>query len=321
MRKIAILTSGGDAPGMNSAVRAVIKSARVAGLEPYVVYEGYKGLHAGNIVPATDLKINRHISTAGTFIFSSRFPEFKNPEVRLEAKAQLDKLGIEALVVVGGDGSYMGAQLLHEIGVKTIALPGTIDNDIASSDYTIGYHTALDTIVMNVDKIRDTMRSHGRTAIVEVMGHGCGDLALYGGMATGAEIIITNECRMDITEMAKIVNEQKAKGKRSVIILVSEFIFDDVHAVAKELEELTNTSTRATVLGHTQRGGVPNAAERVLATKMGIEAIDLLAAGKSGLAIGETNGKIVSSPIMDALGVKSESRLELTKRVNKINQA
>ena len=321
MRKIAILTSGGDAPGMNSAVRAIVKAARLNGFEPYIVYEGYKGLHAGNIKKAENLHIDRTLSTAGTFIYSSRFPEFKQPEVRLEAKAQLDKLGIEALVVIGGDGSYMGAQLLHEIGVKTIALPGTIDNDIASSDHTIGYHTALDTIVDNVEKIRDTMRSHDRTAIIEVMGHGCGDLSLYSGMATGAEIIITNEYKLTVQEIAEIVKEQKAKGKRSVLVIVSEFIFDDVHALAKELEELTNNSTRATVLGHIQRGGRPNASERILATRMGIKAVELLTEGKSGLAVGDKNGKMAATPIMEALKVESAKQLDLVKYVNKLNRS
>ncbi len=320
MKKIAILTSGGDAPGMNTAIRAVVKMAEVHGIEVFLVYEGYKGLHQGNIVPAKGLEINRHLSSAGTFIYSSRYPEFKNPEVRLEAKAQLDKLGIEALVVIGGDGSYMGAQLLHEIGVKTIALPGTIDNDIASSDYTIGYNTALETVTESVKKIRDTMRSHGRTAIVEVMGHGCGDLALFSGIATGAEIIITNEAKKSVDEIVTIVKDQKAKGKRSVIILVSEFLFDSIEDIAKELQEKTGVVTKAIKLAHVQRGGRPSVNERILATRMGIKAVELLKDDQSGLAIGEIKQEMVSTPIKDALKIKSKNRVSLTEKINSLNQ-
>ncbi len=320
MKKIAILTSGGDAPGMNAAVRAIVKMAEANGIEAYLVYEGFKGLHSGNIEPAKGKGINRELTTSGTFIYSSRYEDFKKPEVRLEAKAQLDKLDIDALVVIGGDGSYMGAQLLHEIGVKTIAIPGTIDNDIASSDNTIGYSTALETVTDSVEKIRDTMRSHGRTAIVEVMGHGCGDLALYSGMATGAEVIVTNEVKKTPQEIAKIIKEQKAKGKRSIIVIVSEFIFDDVEVLASELEELTGVITRGIKLAHVQRGGLPTVNERILATRMGIKAVELLLNDESGLAIGEIKTEMLGTPIMEALKVKSKNTVELTKQINKLNQ-
>lgn len=324
IKKIAILTSGGDAPGMNNAIRAVVKEAKSNGIEPYLVYEGYKGLHTGAIKSAADIDFDNYIAKGGTFIYSARYPAFKDPQVRMEAKEQLDKLGIDALVVIGGDGSYQGAQLLHEIGVKTIGLPGTIDNDISSSDFTIGYDTALNTIVQNVDRVRDTMASHDRCGIVEVMGHGCGDLALFGGMATGAEVIVTNEFPLTPEEIGQRVKEQHAMGKRSVIVLVAEDTFDDLKAVAKTVEEISGKVTRAMSLSHTQRGGVPTAQERINATRMGIRAVRLLREGHSGLAVGIVNGHTSWTPIMDTLKQPEghhEHRRRLTKLVNKLNQA
>ena len=322
IKKVAILTSGGDAPGMNPAVRAIAKHAKAMGIEPFVVMEGYMGLHAGNIKSADEIDTDAYLSKGGTAIYSARFPEFKNPEVRMEAKKQLDDRGIDALVVIGGDGSYHGAQLLHEIGVKTIGLPGTIDNDITSSDYTIGYDTALNTIVDSVDKIRDTMISHNRAAIVEVMGHGCGDLALFGGLATGAEIVVTNESKMTADEMAAIIKEQvHGKGKRSAIAIVSEHIFEDLKALEDEVSEKSGVVTRAISLAHTQRGGNPTAEERVRASMMGIKAVELLAEGKSGLAIGILKGEIQATPILEALALPRVNRAELAKKINKLNQA
>lgn len=322
IKKIAILTSGGDAPGMNNAVRAIAKHAAAKGIEAFLVMEGYMGLHSGNIVPANTIDLDSSVSRGGTVIYSARFPEFKKPEVRQEAKAQLDKLGIDALVVIGGDGSYHGAQLLHEIGVKTIALPGTIDNDISSSDLTIGYDTALNTIVDSVEKIHDSMVSHNRAAIVEVMGHGCGDLALFSALATGAQLVVTNENKKTPAEIAAVIKEQiKVKGKRAVTVIVSEMIFEDLKALQEQVTELSGVVTRATSLGHTQRGGVPTAMERINSSLMGIEAVELLDAGKSGLAVGILNGKVSGTPILEALAMKSTDRKELAEKINKLNQA
>ena len=322
IKKIAILTSGGDAPGMNNAVRAIAKHAAANGIEPFVVMEGYMGLHAGNIVPAFDLDLDGSVSKGGTIIFSSRFPEFKDPQVRMEAKAQLDKLGIDALVVIGGDGSYHGAQLLHEIGVKTIALPGTIDNDITSSEFTIGYDTALNTIVDSVEKVRDTMNSHNRAAIVEVMGHGCGDLALFSALATGAELVVTNESKKTPEEIAAVIKEQiVTKGKRSAVVIVSEMIFKDLAALQNEVSEKSGIVTRALSLAHVQRGGTPSATERINASLMGMEAVDQLVKGNSGLAIGILKGRVTGTPILEALKLPREDRHEMAVRINKLNQA
>ena len=319
IKKLAILTSGGDAPGMNNAIWAITKEARQAGIEPYLVYGGYKGLYEGDIRPAAETKVERYISKGGTFIYSSRFPEFKDLEVRKIAKQQLDKKGIEALVVIGGDGSYKGAQLLHELGVKTVALPGTIDNDISSSDFTIGYDTALNTIVENVDRIRDTMRSHRRAAIVEVMGHGAGDLCAFGGLAAAAEIIVTNECIMSPEEIASKVKKQFESGRRSVIIMVSEFIFPDLKELQNKITELSGIVTRAISLKHVQRGGVPTAMERINSSMMGIYAVDQIINNKSGIAIGILSGKVVDTPIMEALATKNKGVKEWAEKFNRLH--
>ncbi len=321
IKKLAILTSGGDAPGMNPAIRAIVKSAIMNGIEPFLVMEGYKGLHSGNIVSALEFNIDKVISEGGTFIYSARFPEFKEPKIREEAKEQLVKNDIDALVVIGGDGSYQGAQLLHEIGIKTMALPGTIDNDITSSDFTIGYDTALNSIVENVDRVRDTMESHDRAAVIEVMGHGCGDLALFGAIATGAEVVVTNENRKTPEEIGQIVKEQKEKGKRSVIILVSEHIYPDLDEVSKVIEKISGKVTRAMSFAHLQRGGIPTAQERINAARMGMRAVELLSKGESGLAIGILAGHTSATPILEALALPRENRKQLAEKVNKLNQA
>lgn len=319
--KVAILTSGGDSSGMNSAVRAIVKAAYWKNIEPYLVYEGYKGLYEGNIKPASEIDIDNYINEGGTFIYTARFPEFKDEKIRKAAKKQLDKKGIEALIVIGGDGSYHGAQLLHTIGVKTITLPGTIDNDISSSDYTIGFFTALESIVENVDRIRDTASSHHRCMIVEVMGRYAGDLAVYSGIATGAELIITSEKKASASEIAKVVDHQMNKLKKdSVIVITSEHIYDDLKSIAKEVEKKTNIETREIVLGHLQRGGTPTGMERYLATQMGTFAIELLCEGKSGLAVGIVNNELKAEEILKALSKPRPKYLELIKKYLGINQ-
>lgn len=321
IKKIAILTSGGDSPGMNNTIRAVVKAAKAKGIESFLVYEGYKGLTEGNIHSSDKTNIDHYINQGGTFIFSARFPEFKKPEVRQKAKEQLDKLGIEALVVIGGDGSYQGAQLLHTIGVKTIGLPGTIDNDISSTDFTIGFDTALNAIVENVDRIRDTSRSHHRAMIVEVMGRYAGDLAIYSGIATGSELIITAERVLSVDEIVKVVDHQmNVLKKDSMIIITSEHIYENIDQLAKEIEQKTNIVTRGCILAHLQRGGNPTAMERVLATKMGTYAVELLLTGQSGVAIGIKENKLVNFPILDALNQPRTLYLDDVIKYSKINQ-
>lgn len=320
MKKLAVLTSGGDSPGMNSALRAVIKSAKSNGIETCVVFEGYKGLYEDNIKNADEIDWDFYNSYGGTCIYSARFPEFKELSVRKKAVSNLKKRDIDALVVIGGDGSYMGAQLLHELGVKTIGLPGTIDNDIASSDYTIGYDTALNTVVEAIDKIRDTARSHRRVMIVEVMGNQCGDLALYGGLATGAEIIATSDYVIPIDEIADEAKKLSLQPKRrSMVIVVSENRYD-LKELAKKVEEKTKWATRTNSLAHTQRGGSPTAQERIFSTLLGIKAVEFLLEGKSGLAIGIIKNDIVGTPILDALTMNNPSKLKAAAKAIKYNK-
>ncbi len=310
IKKIAILTSGGDAPGMNTAVKAVVNAAIHEGLEPYIVYEGYLGLVNGNFkkVEKSDVKFIGGIG--GTFIYSARFPEFKEVEVREKAVAKMREEGIDALVAIGGDGSYMGAAKLTEMGIKTIGLPGTIDNDIASTDFTIGFHTALNTIVRNLDRTRDTSESHNRAAIVEVMGRNCGDLAINAAIATGAEVLSTAERKLSEEEIIAQVKASRELGNRSIMVVVTENLYD-VNALAKRLESETGIESRATVLGHPQRGGNPTAEDRFLATTMGAFAVEKLLEGETGVAVNIVNNKLTTKDILEVVSMDRPSRAEL----------
>ncbi|MEE3928208.1 6-phosphofructokinase [Mycoplasmopsis ciconiae] len=320
MRKIAVLTSGGDAPGMNAALRAIIKTAKANDIETYVVYEGYYGLYHGNIVKADNLDVDFYSNLGGTFIYSARFPEFKDPQVRQVAIDNLKQKGIEALVVIGGDGSYMGAQLLHEAGVKTVGIPGTIDNDIASSDFTIGYDTALNVVVEAIDRIRDTANSHKRIMVVEVMGNQCGDLALWGGFATGAEIISTSEYTMDVDQIVEEAYQLSLeKNRRSIMIVVSEKRYN-VKELCDKIQAKTNWETRPTTLAHTQRGGRPTAQERILSQLLGMKAVEFLMQDLSGIAVGIINNNIVATPILEALNMYSPSKAKAVERAIKFNK-
>lgn len=300
---IGVLTSGGDAPGMNAAIRAVTRTCLNRGIEVYGVRLGYKGLHDGDFI-----KFDRHstrniINIGGTFLKSARFPEFKDPEVRKEAIKKMQEVGMEALVVIGGDGSYNGALKLTEMGVNCIGIPGTIDNDIPDTDFTIGFDTALNTIVDALDKLRDTSASHQRCTILEVMGRRCGDLAVHAGLACGAEMIVTSEGGYNEEEIIETLKRSKASDKKHAIVVITEHI-TDVHELAKRVESATGFETRANVLGHMQRGGRPSPRDRVLATRMGIKAVELLEEGKGGLCISDVKGEIVGLPIEEVLSHK-----------------
>ncbi len=314
VKKIGVLTSGGDAPGMNTAIRAVVRTALTKGLEVALIYNGYKGLHDGEIEDANRKSVAEILNRGGTILGSARFPEFKEEATRQVAINQLKKHNIDALVVIGGDGSYMGAQKLTEMGVNCIGLPGTIDNDITSTDYTIGYDTALNTVVEAVDKLRDTSGSHQRCSVVEVMGRHCGDLALNSALACGAEVVSTAEAKLSDEEIANIVLECKQKHKSHAIVVVAELIYD-VHSLAKRIEAKSGYSTRATILGHIQRGGTPSAFDRVLASRMGVKAVELLVEGKGGMCVGIREGRYVATNILDALEMERESRRELADSV------
>ncbi len=302
---IGILTSGGDAPGMNAAIRAVTRTCLNNGIEIYGVRLGYKGLHDGEFIKFDSHSTRNIINIGGTFLKSARFPEFKDVKVREEAIEQMKKVGIEALVVIGGDGSYNGALKLTEMGVNCIGIPGTIDNDIPDTDFTVGFDTALNTIVDALDKLRDTSSSHQRCTILEVMGRRCGDLALYAGLACGAEMIITSETGFDEEEVIQTLKKSKAGDKKHAIVVITEHI-TDVHELAKRVETATGFETRANVLGHMQRGGRPSAQDRVLASRMGVHAVVLLMEGKGGLCMSKVKGEIVGLPIEEVLSHKRQ---------------
>ena len=310
IKKIAILTSGGDAPGMNSAIKAVVNASIEKGLEPYIVYEGYLGLTEGNFKKVTKKDVKFIGSLGGTFIYSARFPEFKDSTIRQKAVDKMKEKEIDALVAIGGDGTYMGASKLTEMGIKTICLPGTIDNDISSTDFTIGFNTALDTIVESIDKIRDTAESHNRAKVVEVMGRDCGDLAIHGAIATGAEVLSTSERKLSEEDIISKVKEARDLGNRSIIVVATENLYD-VSSLAKRIESETGIESRATVIGHSQRGGKPVAQDRILASRMGAFAVERLISGETSVAVNIKDNSLETKDILDVVKMERPSMEEL----------
>lgn len=314
IKKIAILTSGGDAPGMNTAVKAVVNAALNEGLEPYLVYEGYKGLTEGNFKKVTKDDVRWIGNQGGTNIYSARFPEFKEVEVRQIAVDKMNDEGIDALVAIGGDGSYMGAAKLTEMGIKTIGLPGTIDNDISSTDYTIGYHTALDTIVRLLDQVRETGESHNRLQIVETMGRYCGDLAINAAIAVGADILSASERQLSEEEIIEKVKAIRATGQRSILFVTTEHIYEDLEALGKRIEAATGVETRTNVIAQAQRGGRPVAGDRVLATNMGVFAVKKLIEGETGVAVNIVNDEYSTRDILEVVKMERPSKAALIER-------
>ncbi|WP_349408125.1 6-phosphofructokinase [Pseudalkalibacillus sp. SCS-8] len=300
MKRIGVLTSGGDSPGMNAAVRAVVREAIYKGMEVYGVYHGYTGLIEGQIEKMELGSVGDIIHRGGTMLYSARCEEFKTYEGQMKGVKQLEKFGIEGLVVIGGDGSYRGAQKLTEHGFPTITLPGTIDNDIPGTDYTIGFDTALNTAIDAIDKIRDTATSHERTYVIEVMGRNAGDIALWSGLAGGAESILIPEEDFKMEEITDRLRRGHERGKKHSIIVVAEGVGSGVD-IANQIKADTNFETRVTVLGHIQRGGSPTAFDRVLASRLGAKAVQLLLDGKAGRAVGIQNNKLVDHDINDVL--------------------
>ena len=310
VRKIGILTSGGDAPGMNAAIRSVTRVALANGIEVVGIRDGYRGLVNGMFEPLTKRDVSDMVDRGGTKLGSARLPEFKDDDVQEKAVKQLKEHGIDAIVVIGGDGSYRGAMSLTKRGINCIGLPGTIDNDIPGTDFTIGFDTALQTCVENVDKLRDTSSSHHRCSVVEVMGNHCGDLAVWTAISCGAEIVITPETgydELDILERLRYLD--KAAKKNHAIVIISEKI-TDCESLARKISLNTGFSGRATVLGHIQRGGSPTPRDRVLAARMGEKAVDLLMEGIGGHCVGIIDNNIISMPINEALETPRRSRKE-----------
>ena len=317
MKKIAVLTSGGDAPGMNAAIRAVVRACAFHQLECVGVFRGLQGLIEGDFKEMGPRSVKNIINRGGTILKSARSKEFRTAEGRAKAYEQLKKLGIDALVVIGGDGTFTGANVfMSEYDIPIVGLPGTIDNDINGTDYTIGYDTALNTVVEAIDKIRDTANSHNRLFLIEVMGRDAGDIALNAGIGAGAEEILIPEQNLGKERLVSSLKRSKKSGKSSSIVVVAEGdqsgknIFELADYVRGNLDDY---EVKVTVLGHIQRGGTPSCFDRVLASRLGVGAIDALLNNERGVMIGVANNKIVSVPFEDAIKGDNEIDLNLIR--------
>lgn len=315
MKTIAVLTSGGDAPGMNAAIRAVVRTGLEKGFKVMGVQRGYSGLINGEIFEMGRYSVADIIQRGGTILRTARSEEFRTEAGRIKAVNILKAFGIDGLVVIGGDGSFKGAGELSKMGIHTIGLPGTIDNDLAYTDYTIGFDTALNTVLDAINKLRDTSSSHERVSIVEVMGRNCGDIALFAGIAGGAESVIIPEKEFDVNLLCRKVLEGKNRGKLHNLIILSEGV-GGAEALKKKIQEVTGIETRATVLGHIQRGGSPTAADRILASRLGARAVELLEQGKSSRVVGVRGNKVVDFEIEEALAMESKFNEELYNIAN-----
>lgn len=317
--KIAVLTSGGDAPGMNAAIRAVVRTTIYYGHEAYAVSDGYRGLVQGEISKMDKKSVSDILSRGGTILGTSRMDDFKLKEVREKAINNLKEHDIDYLIVIGGNGTYKGALELNEMGFPTIGIPASIDNDIAGTDYTIGFHTALNTIVQDIDKLKDTSSSHQRASVVETMGRYKGDLALYAGLSTGAEFIITPEHRIDTEKIIKSLKKHLKEGRRNAVIIVTEKILN-TYEFANEIAEKSGFACRATVLGYVQRGGSPVPYDRILAGRMGAHAVEAVIRGEKGIAIGVRHEDIVEYPFIDSFkqtdGKKLKELFELVPKIS-----
>ena len=301
MKKIAILTSGGDAPGMNACIRACVRSAVNSGLEVFGVERGYYGIVNNSITQMNAHSVCDIVQRGGTILKTARCLEFKLPETRKKAADNLKALGIEGLVVIGGDGSFTGARCLSdENGINVVGIPGTIDNDLAYTDYTLGFDTAVNTVLWAINNLRDTMTSHDRVSLVKVMGRRCGDIALYSGICGGAEYILVPEVPYDIQAIAEDIKKSKERGKTSNIIVLAEGAGNE-QEIKTIVSVISGADVKVTTLGHIQRGGTPTMADRMLAARFGTRATELLIEGKTNRVIGIKNNKIIDLDITEAL--------------------
>lgn len=316
MKRIAVFTSGGDAPGMNACIRAVVRTGIYHGLEVFGIYRGYEGMIDGEIMPLNSRSVSNIIQRGGTILKSSRCEGFRTDEGRKQAHGHLQKLQIDGLVAIGGDGTYRGAATFgKEYDLPVIGIPGTIDNDLFGTDFTIGYDTAINTVVQAVDKIRDTASSHDRLFFIEVMGRDAGFIALRSGIGVGAEAILIPETKTYIDELIGKLEKEWARQKSSLIIIVAEGddaggAFDVARAVKSKF---SHYETRVSVLGHLQRGGSPTAMDRVLASRMGHGAVKSLLSGEKNKAIGIVDGKILLTPFEKAVKHHRKLNIELLK--------
>lgn len=305
MKRIAVLTSGGDSPGMNAAVRSVVRYCIFNGIEPFGVQRGFKGLMNGDFDSLGLASVGDIIQRGGTILKTARAPEFVQEEGQNRAVASLEYYGIDGLVVIGGDGSFQGAKALSDKGVLAVGIPGTIDNDLSYTDYTIGFDTAVNTVVEAISKIRDTSASHERISIVEVMGRNCGDIALYAGMSGGAEAILVPEVPYEIEHIVEKLQRTSDRGKKQSIIVVAEGAGSAVE-IAKQIYDVGKMECRTTILGHIQRGGAPSSFDRILASKFGARAVDCLISGSGGRVVGIRGNRIIDLAIEKALSMPSK---------------
>ena len=319
IKTIGVLTSGGDAPGMNAAVRAVVRSGLVAGLRVVGIKRGYQGLITGNIQEMDAFSVTDITHRGGTILQSARCPEFREEAGMQKAIAVCGEIGIDGIVVIGGDGSFRGASDLSKRGINCVGVPGTIDNDIACTDYTIGYDTALNTARDMVDRLLDTTASHNRCTVVEVMGRGCGDIALNVGIACGATAILVPEVPVDFEkDVIDKIQDANRMGKTHFIVIVAEGV-GGAEKLARSIEERTGIASRATILGHVQRGGTPTVRDRVMATRMGNYAVELLVGGKSDRVVAYKNSTIVDFDIQEALQHRKEFAIDTYKMAQTIS--
>ena len=319
MKRICLLTSGGDAPGMNAAIRAVVRTAIYYGMEVYGIQRGYSGLLEDDLIPMEMRSVSDIVQRGGTMLRTARCLELLTKEGRQKAAKTLESRGIEGLVVIGGDGSFRGAKdLSDEFGVLTIGIPGTIDNDLQYTDYTLGFDTAVNTCLDIINKLRDTMTSHERISVVEVMGRHCGDIALYSGIASGAEIIVVPEIAFDMDDIVMRINRSRASGKHSNIIVVAEGVMS-AEQFAKQLQEVTTYSVRPTCIGHVQRGGSPSMADRMLAAQFGNKAVRLLNEGIGNRVVGIHKNEIIDMDIIEAVSMKKTFNYELYETLQMIS--
>lgn len=310
MKTIAILTSGGDAPGMNAAIRAVIRTGIYYGVRMMGVKEGYHGLINGDIDDMNLSSVADIIHRGGTMLRSSRSDEFQTEAGFNKALNVIDIFKIDGLIVLGGDGTLRGARELSDAGIPTIGIPCTIDNDLGYTDFTIGFLTAVETVVEAISKLRDTSTSHGRANIVEVMGRKCGDIALFAGLAGGGESIIVPEVELDIGGICEKLINGVNRGKLHHLIILAEGV-GDAYDISKEIKSKTGIDIRVTILGHIQRGGTPTTFDRLMASEMGRKSVELLLEGKSGRALGYKCNEIIDLDIEEALSVKKEFRIDM----------
>lgn len=320
IKTIAVLTSGGDAPGMNAAIRAVVRAGLSSGLQVKGIRRGYAGLLEEDIIDMHTMSVTDIVQKGGTILFTSRCAEMRTPEGQKKAADICRKHGIDGIVVIGGDGSFCGAQKLSDNGINTVGIPGTIDLDIACTEYTIGFDTACNTAMEAIDKIRDTSASHERCSIIEVMGRTAGHLALWCGISNGSEyVLIPERYDNDEEEIIENILSKRRKGKKHHIIVNAEGIGHS-HELAKRIEAATGIETRATIIGHVQRGGNPTCRDRVYASAMGALAVDLLIEGKTNRVVAFRNGKFCDYDIDEALAMSKdidEHLYSMTRRLSR----